>query len=716
MDPLSAFSLATGIVTFVDFGSKVLSQFSETRQSQSGRPAVLPTIEAESKNLSEKAKHARNKVATLQDLYPRRFESLSRLTEDCTRAEKQPQILLNSLTAKSDQGFKALKSQALVSVRGILKQGEINSLENLLKSIRDQIMMDVIMCISLDDRENITKSSARINTMDKGVEHLQKTLNDMKTKIEDLQPVFHNISRGRSANMRDRERIASGLWVSIATADQVAPYASLETCIEDAPYSAHNNNHICKRTLDGLEFKDMMAREGLIEDPFPETFQWLLEDEHPDIIQEHLRRWSGDLRLLTCKVYPWNPGPIGQKSQSSLLRTMFYQLLLEKPDLCPLVASKQYKYFQLAGTDAPGPPEWTIEELRDSVRQVVFETKSTHRLPIFIDGLDEYKGDLKSLTSFVKQLHSHKRIKLCISSRPWNVFRDEFKVYPSLRMELFTRPDIEKYVHGRMKTSSAFQELRIVDPDSVEKLEFGIIEKAEGVFLWVVLVVEKLITTARDNNDLHAIWKEFTALQPGLEDLYASMRRRMDQSLLQGASKMYQLLFSWKEIRNRSISAPDFWMAINCHDPGEPQDYPTNNKTEGIVRALERRVAGHTGGMLQVRCDTPKATRTSVDFLHRTVFDWLQSNRPTIIRDGRTEYDPSLVLASALVSRLRHYNKSGSDIEYAFTTIRDVFHFGRSCNNCAGSRMNLLRIIARLQHHELEEAIFNPDYTGFQDF
>ncbi|RKL18461.1 hypothetical protein BFJ70_g14332 [Fusarium oxysporum] len=191
---------------------------------------------------------------------------------------------------------------------------------------------------------------------------------------------------------------------------------------------------------------------------------------------------------------------------------MLYQLLFEKPDLCPLVASKQYIYFQLAGTDAPGPPEWTIEELRDSVRQVVFETKSTHRLAVLIDGLDEYEGDLKNLTSFVQQLHFHERIKLCISSRPWNVFRDEFKVYPSLRMELFTRPDIEKYVHGRMKTSSAFEELRIVDPDSVEKLEFGTIEKAEGVFLWVVLVVEKLITTARDNNDLHAIWKEFTAL------------------------------------------------------------------------------------------------------------------------------------------------------------------------------------------------------------
>ncbi|KAF5562297.1 P-loop containing protein [Fusarium phyllophilum] len=545
---------------------------------------------------------------------------------------------------------------------------------------------------SLDDRENITKSSTRISTVDKGVEHLQKTVNDMKTKIEDLEPVFHNISRGRSANMRDREMIAG----------------------------------------DGLKIKDMMAREGLIEDPFPETFQWLLENEHPDgiqaprfkqwldsaanetpfwitsnpssgkstlmkyictnsVIQEHLRRWSGDLRLLTCKVYLWSPGSTGQKSQAGLLRTMLYQILLEKPDLCPLATSKHYKYFQLAGTDAPSPPEWAIEDLRDSISQVVFETKHTHRLAVFIDGLDEYEGDLKSLTSFVKQTHSHERTKLCVSSRPWNIFRDEFKVYPSLRMELLTRPDIK----------------------NIEKLEFEIIEKADGVFLWVVLVVEKLITIARDNNDLHAIWKEFASLPPGLEDLYASMRRRMDKSLLEGASKMYQLLLSWKQVRTHSISAPDFWMAINCHDPGEPQDYPTNDMTAAIVRALERRVAGHTGGMLQVRCNTPKATRTSVDFLHRTVFDWLQSIWPTIISDGATEYDPNLVLASTLVSRSRHYYSSGPD------AIRDVFHLCRSCKSCTGSRIHLLGIIGKLQQHELEgleRVIVEPEYTVFKKF
>lgn len=69
-------------------------------------------------------------------------------------------------------------------------------------------------------------------------------------------------------------------------------------------------------------------------------------------------------------------------------------------------------------------------------------------------------------------------------------------------MELFTTPDIEKYVRTRIAGSPAFQDRRRIDPSGVDKIESTIIDKANGVFLWVVLVVEQSITTARDNNDL----------------------------------------------------------------------------------------------------------------------------------------------------------------------------------------------------------------------
>jgi len=269
----------------------------------------------------------------------------------------------------------------------------------------------------------------------------------------------------------------------------------------------------------------------------------------------------------------------------------------------PIVAPKRYTYIKLAGLHSVNPESWSLGELRDTIDLFISHIKATDRLVIFIDGLDEYEGDLENLIAWLKQLHHGHNVKLCVSSRPWNVFRDAFHTYPSLSMELFTRPDIKTYVCTCMGNSLAFQELRILDAASVEKLQSQIIKKADGVFLWVVLVVAKVINTARDNNDLHEIWKVFESLPPGLEELYSSMRRRLDPTHREVASRMYQLLFRWNEKIGRPLDVVGFWVAINCHNPTELQPIPTVSGHAGAaihVPALERRMAGATGGIVQL--------------------------------------------------------------------------------------------------------------------
>lgn len=71
MDPLSALSIATGIVTFVDFGAKLVSLSLEIKKSEEGRPAALSALMVESRDLSGHAAHARRKIASLQVRYPR---------------------------------------------------------------------------------------------------------------------------------------------------------------------------------------------------------------------------------------------------------------------------------------------------------------------------------------------------------------------------------------------------------------------------------------------------------------------------------------------------------------------------------------------------------------------------------------------------------------------------------------------------------------------
>jgi len=574
-----------------------------------------------------------------------------------------------------------------------------------------------------------------LNNLDNGVGGVLSNLDVMKNAIDDQEPDLHNVSNRRPLPiMPDRDGIPSGLWTSITAADWIRSHATSGSRTEshDPP---DDNAGICSRILEGLKFDDMMARERQIDDPFPDTFQWLLGDGSPDNgerssalqttkfkdwleseanetpfwitgipasgkstlmkfictnpqVESHLRVWSGGRRPLICNIYFWNPGSSGQKSQIGLLRTMFHQLLRQRPDLCQIAAPTRYIYFQLAGIHAPAPPAWTVEELRDGITKIASKIAGTDCVAIFVDGLDEYEGDLEKLVIFLKRLHREHKIKLCVSSRPWNVFKDEFDTYPSLRMELFTKPDIEKYVRTQIGNSRAFQELRVLDSNSVEELESRIIQKANGVFLWVVLVVKKLVVTAQDNPDLHNIREVFETLPPGLEELYNSMRRRLSKDLLNGASRMYQILFQWNETLHYFISTLDFWMAINCHDPTKPQPPITKDEMVGVIPLLERQLAGHTGGMLQVsRSESEDDASPSVEFLHRTVFDWLQGIKSTIISDGPVDYDPSLVFASVVVSRLG--------------TPAMAFSFRQTCNNSYESRSKLLRIIKRLQHYSL---------------
>jgi hypothetical protein len=567
----------------------------------------------------------------------------------------------------------------------------------------------------------------------------------LQTVIDKLHPEFATISRSRPLETDfERDQVASGLLTAITMADPTnQPGLDIPPAFESAP---ENDGLICDRILSSLEFKGMTDRENQIENPFPKTFQWLLDDQPRGLsptppptrfkewletqtnqtpywitgnpasgkstlmkyiatnpqLQTHLKAWSGDRRLLICSVYFWNPGLSDQKSQAGLLSTILHRLLSQRPELCRRVTWRHYQYIQLTGPDRLSIRlHWTFEELRDSILQFLSLIEGTDRLALFIDGLDEYEGDLGNLISFLKQLHQGHNVKLCVSSRPWNIFKDEFRTYPSLRMELLTKADIETYVRERIGGSPTFQELRRPFATDIRKLESQIIDKADGVFLWVVLVVESLINTARENNGLREIWRVFHSLPPGLEELYSSMRKRLDATHRERASTMYQLLFRWNELVDRPFGAREFWTAANCHDPTQPQPYPKDDEASGFLPVLERRLAGATGGILQIHVDPPSKMsslllpKTSVGFLHRTVFDWLRSIRYIIKEDGPTNYDPALVLTSVLVSRWNSLCHTRADPPT--TALETIFCVGQSCNHLPETRAKLLRIIGQLE-------------------
>lgn len=89
---------------------------------------------------------------------------------------------------------------------------------------------------------------------------------------------------------------------------------------------------------------------------------------------------------------------------------------------------------------------------------------------------------------------STSNVKLCIASRPWNVFESAFgnsstrKVY----LQNVNKPDIQLYVKNKLGDRADFIALRGRDPQA-DVIIKELIEKAQGVFLWVYLVVRSMI-------------------------------------------------------------------------------------------------------------------------------------------------------------------------------------------------------------------------------
>jgi hypothetical protein len=90
--------------------------------------------------------------------------------------------------------------------------------------------------------------------------------------------------------------------------------------------------------------------------------------------------------------------------------------------------------------------EWTHDELVAGVKLIAsYNARLTarRRFCLFIDGLDEYHGEHLGLVALLKSLASNLDVKLCVLSRPWNVFRNTFGTEtPQLRLEDLSRDDI----------------------------------------------------------------------------------------------------------------------------------------------------------------------------------------------------------------------------------------------------------------------------------
>lgn len=423
-----------------------------------------------------------------------------------------------------------------------------------------------------------------------------------------------------------------------------------------------------QRILQSLLFDEIKFREEQIHEAHEKTFSWIFDDNatsfkkwlcsSSDVFwvsgkagsgkstlmkflsshtrtREILQEWAGGQRLVSASYFFWNSGSTIQRSQLGLLQSLLYQVLRKCPELIPLASTRRWD------ADDPEDPcmdPWTRSELSTAIQNIVVRGCLSSRFCFFIDGLDEYDdkagGDHYNLIQDLDRLAQTPGVKLCVTSRPWNVFvkRYEGNTDYMFKLQDLTSVDMQRYIRDTLEEDERFLRLLSSEPRSLT-LVTQIKDKADGVFLWVYLVVRSLLRGLNENDGIEELEMRLAEIPTDLHDFYAKIVQTVDGAYWKYTIRTYQiasvafdsvLLMEstalWRV--SQDVDDSSFALRTSIESLSEAQREALQNKAKTSINKWCRDL---------IEVDTPKLDALdgpqhhTVRFLHRTVKDFLMS-------------------------------------------------------------------------------------------
>lgn len=240
-----------------------------------------------------------------------------------------------------------------------------------------------------------------------------------------------------------------------------------------------------------------------------------------------------------ASFYFWALGPEIQASKEGLYRTLIFQLLSQRPDSIPQVCPERWEALCLFGEITKSFDE---NELRHILDAALKSLTSREKVCVFVDGLDEFAGDCDDLVANFKHLVDAYPIKLCVASRPWEIFRVALRHKPKLQMEDLTYNNIQSYVTCRLQDDPSFERFQESQPEFAQRAIENIVDKAQGVFLWVELVVSSLIVGLRSGDRIPDLQRRVDRLPRDLEGLLDRIIRDLDSEYMEQAIQYLRLM------------------------------------------------------------------------------------------------------------------------------------------------------------------------------
>jgi hypothetical protein len=138
------------------------------------------------------------------------------------------------------------------------------------------------------------------------------------------------------------------------------------------------------------------------------------------------------------------------------------------------------------------------------------------KFAFFIDGLNEFDGDSRTITKqlFTWTSTNPENVKLCVSSRELPIFTEAFSTRSS------TKPDIKQFVAKELTDIQFFERPAWLSQDSLLAIVDKINDRADGVWLWVNVIVRIVLEALLLDYSLPNRLDRIDELPCQLDDLY----------------------------------------------------------------------------------------------------------------------------------------------------------------------------------------------------
>ncbi|KAI1077819.1 hypothetical protein F5B20DRAFT_550467 [Whalleya microplaca] len=564
-----------------------------------------------------------------------------------------------------------------VVVRSRWDAEDLQKTEKRLHGIRDEIQLRILIGI----RKKVNGSNDE----------------DHRRKLEGLEEIAQHQTQGNehimntlahmddSGKERHNEIVRLLIERNGTTSGESSPAPTEGT--PQKPYNSGTRNKAEDIILDSLWYASIRDREESIEKAYVETLEWIFEDPkvnnktwgnfvdflegdsrlywitgkpgsgkstlmkfingHPRT-KDHLAQWSGNKDILEASFYFFYNGSDYQKSELGMLQTLLYSLLSQRRDLIPLAFKERFR----AALEAKRHACPTLPEVKMAFKQLLLGSADLHFF-FSIDGLDEFdpKVSLTNVTSLIavtKMLSTFPNAKVLVSSRPLAEFGDAFTGCPCLSVHHLTRDDIKRYATEKLESHRRMQMLLKRDPLSAKRLLESIVSLSAGVFLWVRLVTESLLSGLTNYDNINDLQHRLEELPSDIYDLYKTMLSRVEPKYRSQTAQLLELVREGTR-GSRELSILGLWFAEQADHSMvlstevKPIDDDTYNDR---VNEMESRLKSRCLGLVEIQptrmtqktlrehllppsdiydlsTDSRKAT---AGFLHRSVFEFLSDD------------------------------------------------------------------------------------------